>query len=91
MNNAKKHGAVERRLRYYTAVHAKPAAFDADPWLLNTPAFIWVGWRGSREKEIYELLLLAHDIAITTANADLAFSRLKIKATALNTVALTCQ
>src|SRR5207244_9119772 len=51
----------------------------------------WVGWRGSREEEMYELLLLAHDIAITTANADLAFSRLKIKATALNTVALTCR
>jgi len=51
----------------------------------------WVGWRGSREEEIYELLLLAHDIAITTANADLAFSRLKVKATALNKVALTCQ
>jgi hypothetical protein len=51
----------------------------------------WVGWRGSREEKIYELLLLAHNIAITTASADLAFSRLKIKATALNTVALTCQ
>jgi hypothetical protein len=51
----------------------------------------WVGWRGSREEEIYELLLLAHNIAITTASADLAFSRLKIKATALNTVTLTCQ
>ncbi len=51
----------------------------------------WVGWRGSREEEIYELLLLAHNITITTANADLAFSRLKVKATALNKVALTCQ
>ncbi|TMJ93764.1 MAG: hypothetical protein E6G74_23830 [Alphaproteobacteria bacterium] len=51
----------------------------------------WVGWRGSREEEIYELLLLAHDIAITTSNSDLAFSRLKAKATALNKVALTCQ
>ena len=51
----------------------------------------WVGWRGSREEKIYELLLLAHNIAIMTASADLAFSRLKIKATALNTVALTCQ
>ena len=51
----------------------------------------WVGWRGSREEEIYELLLLAHDIAITTANSDLAFSRLKVKATALNKVVLTCQ
>jgi len=28
----------------------------------------WVGWRGSREEEIYELLLLAHNITITTAN-----------------------
>src|SRR5207245_2859334 len=51
----------------------------------------WVGWRGSCEEEIYELLLLAHDIAITAANADLAFSRLKVKATALNKVAPTCQ
>ena len=50
-----------------------------------------VGWRGIREEEIYELLLLAHDIAITTANSDLAFSRLKVKATALNKVVLTCQ
>jgi len=54
-------------------------------------AFGWVGWRGSREQEIQELLLFAHDIATTTANADLAFTRLKIKATALNKVALTCQ
>jgi len=51
----------------------------------------WVGWRGSREEEINELLLFAHDIATTTANADLAFTRLKIKATALNKVALTCR
>jgi hypothetical protein len=51
----------------------------------------WVAWRGSREEEIYELLLLAHDIAITTANSDLAFSRLKVKATALNKVVITCQ
>jgi hypothetical protein len=51
----------------------------------------WVGWRGSREEEIYELLLLAHDIAITTANSDLAFWRLKVKATALNKAVLTCQ
>jgi hypothetical protein len=54
-------------------------------------AFGWAGWRGSREQEIQELLLFAHDIATTTANADLAFTRLKIKATALNKVALTCQ
>jgi len=54
-------------------------------------AFGWVGWRGSREQEIQELLLFAHAIATTTANADLAFTRLKIKATALNKVALTCQ
>jgi hypothetical protein len=53
----------------------------------------WAGSRGGavREEEIYELLLLAHDIAITTANSDLAFSRLKVKATALNKVVLTCQ
>jgi hypothetical protein len=55
------------------------------------PREIWVGWRGSREPEIQELLLCAHDIATTTANADLAFTRLKIKATALNKVALTRQ
>ena len=54
-------------------------------------AFSWVGWRGSREQEIQELLLFTHDITTTTANADLAFTRLKIKATALNKVALTCQ
>jgi hypothetical protein len=54
-------------------------------------AFGWAGWRGSREQEIQELLFFAHDIATTTANADLAFTRLKIKATALNKVALTCQ
>jgi P4 family phage/plasmid primase-like protien len=40
MNNAKKHGAVERRLRYHTSVHADPADFDSDPWMLNTPSFI---------------------------------------------------
>ena len=40
MNGTKKHLLVERRLRYHAAVHAKPADFDADPWMLNTPAFI---------------------------------------------------
>jgi hypothetical protein len=51
----------------------------------------WVGWRRSREEEMYELLLPAQNITITTANADLTFSRLKVKATALNKVVLTCQ
>jgi hypothetical protein len=54
-------------------------------------AFGWVGWRGSREEEISELLLFVHDIATTLANADLAFMRLRMKATALNKVAITCQ
>jgi hypothetical protein len=51
----------------------------------------WVGWRGSREREIQELVLVAHDISTTAANADLAFARLRLKVTALNQVALTCQ
>jgi hypothetical protein len=51
----------------------------------------WVGWRGTREEEIYELLLLAHDISTTAANADLAFSRLKVNATALSRMADTCR
>jgi putative DNA primase/helicase len=40
MNNTKKHSSVERRLRYHASVHADPADFDADPWLLNTPDFV---------------------------------------------------
>jgi hypothetical protein len=49
-----------------------------------------VRWRGSREGEIHELLFFVHDIATTTANADLAFTRFRINATALSKVALTC-
>jgi hypothetical protein len=54
-------------------------------------AFGWVGWRGSREEEINELLLFVHDIATTTANANLVFTRLKMNATALSKVVLTCE
>jgi hypothetical protein len=53
-------------------------------------AFGWDGWRGSREEEINELLLFAHDIATTTANANLAFTRLRMNTTALSKEALTC-
>jgi hypothetical protein len=51
----------------------------------------WVGWRGSREQEIQELVLFAHEISTTAANADLALARLQLKATALNKVAPTCE
>jgi putative DNA primase/helicase len=40
LNGIKKHLLVERKLRCHRAVHAKPADFDADPWMLNTPDFI---------------------------------------------------
>jgi hypothetical protein len=50
----------------------------------------WVGWRGSREQEIQELILLGHEISITSHNSDLAFDRLQIKASALKAVVSTC-
>ncbi len=50
----------------------------------------WVGWRGSREQEIQELILLGHEISITSHNCDLAFDRLQIKASALKAVVSTC-
>jgi hypothetical protein len=50
----------------------------------------WVGWRGSRETEIQEFVLFAHDIVTITANADLAFERLRLNESALNKVASTC-
>jgi P4 family phage/plasmid primase-like protien len=40
LNGVKKHLLVERKLRCHRAVHAKPADFDADPWMINTPDFI---------------------------------------------------
>jgi len=51
----------------------------------------WVGWRGSREQEIQELVLFAHDITITSHNTDLAFDRLQANASALNKLASTCK
>ena len=50
----------------------------------------WNGWRGSREEQIDELVVLAHEITTTIANADLAFTRLRNDATALNKVGVTC-
>jgi hypothetical protein len=50
----------------------------------------WVGWRGSRETEIQELVLFAHAIVTTTADADLALARLQLKASVLNKLASTC-
>ena len=52
--------------------------------------FGWVGWRGSREQEIQELILLGHEISITSHSTDLAFDRLRINASALSKVATTC-
>ena len=50
----------------------------------------WVGWRGSREQQIQELILLGHEISITSHNTDLAFDRLRTNASALSKVATTC-
>ena len=50
----------------------------------------WVGWRGSRETEIQELVLFAHAIVTATADADLALARLQLKASVLNKLASTC-
>jgi hypothetical protein len=51
----------------------------------------WTGWRGSREEAISELTLLGHDVAITTANADLAFARLKNATGGLDKASAICQ
>jgi hypothetical protein len=51
----------------------------------------WVGWRGSRQVEIYRLAVIAHDISMTAARADLAFARLKTTFAPLNRVAATCR
>lgn len=51
----------------------------------------WTGWRGSREEQIDELVVLAHEITTTTADADLAFNRLRNDTTDLNKVGVTCQ
>jgi hypothetical protein len=50
----------------------------------------WTGWRGSREEEIFELVLLSHDVETTAANADLAFTRLQDNGTALNRMTAAC-
>lgn len=51
----------------------------------------WTGWRGSREEQIDELVVLAHEITTTIADADLAFARLRNDATGLNKVCTTCE
>jgi hypothetical protein len=50
----------------------------------------WIGWRGSREEQISELLVLAHAIEATTAEAGLAFYRLNDNTNALNKMSFTC-
>ena len=40
LNSVSKHQAVERALRAWPRVFAKPKEFDTDPWMLNTPGFI---------------------------------------------------
>jgi hypothetical protein len=51
----------------------------------------WTGWRGSREASISELALLSHDVAATTASADLAFARLTNATGGLGKASATCQ
>jgi hypothetical protein len=51
----------------------------------------WTGWRGSREEAISELAVLGHDVAITMANADLAFARLKNAISGLGRASATCR
>jgi hypothetical protein len=51
----------------------------------------WTGWRGSREEAISELALLGHDVAVTTASADLAFARLKNATGGLGKASAICQ
>jgi hypothetical protein len=54
-------------------------------------ALDWTGWRGSREETISELALLGHDVAVTTASADLAFARLKNATGGLEKASATCR
>ena len=51
----------------------------------------WTGWRGSREEVISELALLGHDVAVTTASADLAFARLKNATGGLDKASAACR
>jgi hypothetical protein len=51
----------------------------------------WIGWRGSREEAISELALFGHDVAATTANADLAFARLTNATGGLDKASATCR
>jgi hypothetical protein len=66
--------------------HERLKILDAD----NT-ALGWLGWRGSREEEISGLALLVHEIEMASANADLAFTRLKNEAAALSRMRVTCE
>jgi hypothetical protein len=45
---------------------------------------------GNREAEIFELVLLSHDVATAAANADLAFTRLQGNVIALNRMTAAC-
>jgi hypothetical protein len=51
----------------------------------------WTGWRGSREEAISELALIGHDVSITTADADLAFARLRNAISGFDKVSATCR
>jgi hypothetical protein len=51
----------------------------------------WTGWRGSREEAISELAVLGHDVAVTIANANLAFARLKNATGGFDKVSATCR
>ena len=51
----------------------------------------WIGWRGSREEAISELVLLSHEVETTAADSDLAFARTKNAADGLGKASATCR
>jgi hypothetical protein len=51
----------------------------------------WIGWRGSREQVISELVLLSHEVETTAANSYLVFARLKNATGGLHTESATCR
>ena len=51
----------------------------------------WIGWRGSREQVISELVLLSHEVETTGANSYLVFARLKNATDGLEKASATCR
>jgi P4 family phage/plasmid primase-like protien len=68
LKSANKHGYVERVLRAHPAMFARPEDFDIDPWLLNTPDYVFdlrMGTWKNHKEALERGILMRNQTAVT--------------------------